>query len=92
MYCIPIKPSEAERVNEVGQKLFARSISVENIPPTQVAHVQHVHRSAFQACYIRGQALICQQQLPSHSNWSWKETQNGWMPRWTTLPEASSLQ
>ena len=36
------KTSEAERVNEVRQELFARGRSVENIPPTQGALVQHV--------------------------------------------------
>ena len=56
-------------MNEARQELFARGRSVENIPPTQGALVQHVHRLAFQVRYIWGQALIPQQQLPSPSNW-----------------------
>ena len=84
------KTCEAERVNEARQELFARGRSVENIPPTQGALIQHVYRAAFQAGYIWGQALVPQQQLPSPSNWGWEETQDGWMAKWTTLPEAST--
>jgi len=36
---------------------------LENIPPTQGALIQHVHRTAFQAGYIWGQALIVQQEF-----------------------------
>ena len=77
-------------MNEAQQELFAKGRSVENIPPRQGALVQHVHRAAFQAGYIWGQALVIQQQLPSPSNWGWEKTQDGWMPKWTTLPEAST--
>ena len=77
-------------MNEARQELFARGRSVENIPPTQGALIQHVYRAAFQAGYIWGQALVPQQQLPSPSNWGWEETQDGWMAKWTTLPEAST--
>ena len=85
------KTCEAERVNEARQELFARGRSVENIPPTQGALIQYVYRAAFQAGYIWGQALVPQQQLPSPSNWGWEETQDGWMAKWTTLPEASTV-
>ena len=70
--------------------MFARGRSVENIPPTQGALIQHVYRAAFQVGYIWGQALVPQQQLPSPSNWGWEETQDGWMAKWTTLSEASA--
>ena len=34
--------------------------------------------------------MVPQQQLPSPTNWGWEKTQDGWMPKQTTLPEAST--
>ena len=46
--------------------LFAKgSRTLENIPPTQGALLQHVKRAAFQAGHVWGQALQSQQELPS---------------------------
>ena len=44
----------------------------------------------FQAGYIWGQALIYQQEVPSPTEWDWEKSENGWVPKWTELPEASA--
>ena len=36
-----------------------------------------------------GQALISQQDIPSPTEWGWEQSENGWIPKWTDLPEAS---
>ena len=50
------------------------------IPPTQGALVQHIVRAVFQAAYIWGQALHVQQEVPSPTEWGWKESENGLVP------------
>ena len=52
--------------------------------------MQHVRRAVFQAGFIWGQTLICQQEVPSPAEWGWEESENGWVPKWTELPEASA--
>ena len=84
------KTSDATQVNEARQKLFIKGTrSLENIPPTKGALVQHVHRAILQAGYIWGQTLISQQDVPSPTNWGWEKSEDGWVPKWTELPEAS---
>ena len=39
---------------------------------------------------MRTQALICQQEIPPPTEWGWEESENGWVPKWTDLPEASA--
>ena len=84
------KTSEAKRVNEARQQLFAKGTrSLENIPPTQGALVQHVRRAVIQAGYIWGQALNVHQEVFSPTEWGWKDSENGLIPNWKDLPEAS---
>ena len=84
------KTSEATQVNKARQALFVKGTrTLENIPPTKGALTQHVRRAVFQAGYVWGQALISQQDIPSPTEWGWEQSENGWIPKWTDLPEAS---
>ena len=84
------KTSEAIKVNESRQRVFAQSSrTIENIPPTQGALMQHLKRATYQAAYIWGQMLVAQPDIPSPFNWGWEDTKAGWAPKWTTLPQAS---
>ena len=84
------KTSDATQVNEARQKLFIKGTrSLENIPPTKGALVQHVRRATLQARYTWGQKLISQQEVPSPTNWGLEKSGDGWIPKWTELPEAS---
>ena len=84
------KTSEATSVNEARQSLFAQgSRDLENISPTQGALKQHIKRAVYQAAYVWGQTLVTQQELPSPADWGWERTTQGWIPKWTDLPEVS---
>ena len=64
--------------------------SIENIPPTYGALVEHTKRVAYQAGYCWGQSLTPDPTLPSPAEWGWTRSANGpWQPNWTMLPEAS---
>lgn len=77
-------------VNEARQSIFAQGTrTIDNIPPTQAALVQHIKRAAYQACQVWGQALEPVQELPSPLEWGWQQSEGVWSPIWTTLPEAA---
>ena len=82
------KTSEANQVNEARQALFVKGTrALEDIPPTKGALTQHIRRAMFQAGYVWGQALIFYIPLPTE--WGWEQSENGWIPKWTDLPDAS---
>ena len=76
------------RVNDARKKLFTQnSRSLENLPPTQAALMQHIKRASYQSnCW--NHALTTNPEFPSPIDWGRKEI-TGWQPLWTTLPEAS---
>lgn len=85
------KTSSMETVNETRRDMFCqKSKSMDAIPPTQDALLQHAKRASYQT----GIWATCdqpQQQAPSPENWGWmldKESRS-WTPVWTTLPVAS---
>ena len=83
------RSSDSNRVNEARRELFVRGTrSLENIPPTHTALIQHIKRAVYQAGYVWGQSLLTQQELPSPGNWGWEECEGEWIPKWTDLPEA----
>ena len=76
---------DATQVNKARQELFVKGTrSLEYIPPTKGALVQHVRRAVLQAGYAWGQALISQQDILS-TNWGWEKSDNRWVPKWTEL-------
>ena len=81
--------SESTDINEARKQLFTqKSRTLENIPPTQTALVQHIKRTCYQAnCW--NQALVRDPQMPEPSDWGWTKETTGWQPIWTTLPAAS---
>ena len=78
-------------VNEAHKDLFTRKgQSIENIPPSYGALVEHTKRIAYQAGHCWGQSLTPEPILPSPSKWGWTRSDNElWQPYWTMLPEAS---
>ena len=84
------KTLDVETVNEARQVLFSKgNRQLENIPPTHDALIEHVKRATYQAGHVWAQALNPEPQLPSPGAWGWKRDGQCWIPRWTTLPEAS---
>ena len=82
----------ASSINEARQLLFSQGTrTLNNIPPTEDALLQHVKRAAHQAGFIWGQSLENIQQIPNFSNWGWQQIDDRWTPIWITLPEASKF-
>jgi len=80
---------EETTVNMARQKLFSSTTkSLDKIPPTQGALVEHIKRSAYQSAIIWGQTLSPEPQSHSPGEWGWKQVNGEWVPFWSALPEA----
>ena len=76
-------------VNEARKVLFAQGTqSIEHIPPSQAALIEHIKHAAYQAGYVWGQTFATMQELPNPTEWGWTKVTDGWTPHWTILPEA----
>lgn len=85
------KTSGLKSINEARRELFCqRSKTMETIPPTQEALLQHCKRVAYQA-WIWTTSTSSQQQIPSPegNGWTIDVETNSWLPVWTTLEVAS---
>ena len=69
----------------------ARHQSLENLPPTQAALIQHIKRALLQASFYWNQATAVQQDIPEFNAWGWfrDSTRKTWEPYWTNLGDAS---
>ena len=73
-----------KHVNKARQSLFAQGTKrIENIP--QAALLQHINRAG----HVWGQTLLPIQELPRPSEWGCCHSEDGWVPFWSELPEAS---
>ncbi|XP_071952428.1 uncharacterized protein [Antedon mediterranea] len=83
------KTSTLRSVTKLRQDLFSRKArTMDNIPPTQDALLQHSNRSIYQTS-IWTTSLQPQQNAPSPEDFGWTKTGSTWTPVWTILPEAS---
>ena len=76
-------------VNAARRSLVARGRTVDRIPPTQAALIEHTKRAAYQAGHIWGNTIIPSPELPETIMWGWKLDNSKLVPDWTPLPEAS---
>ena len=84
------RTSPHQDVNHAWQSMFSQGTrSIESIPPMQASLEEHVKRAAFQASHVWGQTLDPIQELPSPADWGWHLSSDGWIPTWSTPPEAS---
>ena len=85
-------PTIERIINQCRKHLFAtKESSLDRIPPSKDALLQHTNRSLYQGCYCWHQSLIPHQTLPSPENWGWKVEENTFKVVWTILPEASQI-
>ena len=85
------RTSTKTSVNEARKELFAQKArSLDGIPPTQAALKEHIKRATYQGAYCWGQSTVPSMLLPSPGEWGWKESPEGWIPFWTTLPDVSN--
>ena len=77
-------------VNPAHQQIFDQlSKTIEYLLPTKEALTEHIKRATYQAGYVWDQSLIAEQVLPSPDKWGWAESESGWVPFWTPLPQAT---
>uniref|UniRef100_A0A1X7T7W9 Tesmin/TSO1-like CXC domain-containing protein n=1 Tax=Amphimedon queenslandica TaxID=400682 RepID=A0A1X7T7W9_AMPQE len=84
------RTSKAICINEARKHLFSKKgRSMDAIPPTKAALIQHIRRAVYQGGHCWGKVYQAAMNLPSPENWGWTDT-NDWKPLWTTLPEAGA--
>ena len=91
-FCVILydKTSSLQSVDEARKELFCqKNRTMELIPPTQNALLQHCNRVIYQAG-IWSNSNITNPDLPSPEEYGWKLSQETkWCPVWITLPVAS---
>lgn len=83
------RTSTCTKVNDARRKLFPLKNSVQQIPPTRAALVEHVKRAVYQGGHIWEKTLLPDPVLPSPTEWGWVKTEGMFEPLWTTLLQAS---
>ena len=80
-----------EYVDEARRELFCqKNRSMETIPPTQNALLQHTQRAAYQAgIWTTSNYTNLDTPSPEGHGWLFDKTSNSWIPVWTTIPVAS---
>ena len=64
--------------------------SLDNVPPTQCALLQHTRRAVYQAGHIWGQSQVKDPVVPAPDKWGWeRDGEATWVPLWSTQPEAA---
>ena len=83
--------SNEHSVNKARQQLFTKKgRTIDGLPPTKAALIEHAKRAAYQAGHVWGQMLVTDPDLPSPGDWGWKKNETGgWDVQWTLLPEAT---
>ena len=78
-------------VDEARHNLFTSGLkTLENLPPTRAALLQHIKRAVLQASFYWKQALLVHQEIPDFIEWEWeRDDQVAWLPFWTTLKDSS---
>ena len=84
------KTSPLSSVNETRKELFChKNRSMDRIPPTQNALLQHTQWAVYQA-EIWTTSTQVQQVVPSPEEFAWTKTSStSWHPVWMTIPEVS---
>ncbi|GFO47368.1 hypothetical protein PoB_007387300 [Plakobranchus ocellatus] len=77
-------------VDSAKKNIFTtKDRSMDNIPPTKAALLQHTKRAIYQGGYVWGQALVRCPVIPSSNTHGWQKSGGqGWQIFWTLLPEA----
>ena len=69
------RTNSQEHVNDARRQLFTHNCrTIDVLPPTRAALIQHALRAAYQAGYCWGQMMIPAPDLTSPSEWRWVQT------------------
>ena len=80
------KNCDKDTVNAARRKLVGQGRTVDRIPPTEKALWEHLKRAIYQAGYVWGRCLQLRLDLPSATEWGWKNDESGheYVPLWST--------
>ena len=84
------KTSELQHVDEARKEQFCqKGKTMERLPPTQDALLQHTKRAVYQAG-IWCTSELSEQHIPTPEDWGWSlDEEKNWIPVWNTLPIAA---
>ena len=72
------RTSSQQSVNQARKELFAqKGRSIDGIPPTQAALIQHARRAAHQGGHCWGQTMVAAPELPFPFDWGWMRKDTG---------------
>jgi len=84
------RTSECVTLDLARKHMFTkRSRTMENIPPTSNAFLQHVKRSVYQAVHCWSHSLESQMPVFDPAEWGWCKDEDKWLPLWMTIPQVS---
>ena len=86
------KNCDSELLNDAMKVMFTYSQkSLDSIPPTQHALLQHAKRALLAAAFIWKQSLSKIPKIPQPSDWGWEwnTRTNQWVQFWTDLADVS---
>ena len=88
------KTSSLLSVNEARRELFCqKNRTMESIPPTQEALLQHSKRAAYQARIWASSNQVQQKtQTPEGCGWTLDTETKSWRPVWSSLPKVSKAR
>ncbi|KAL8620009.1 hypothetical protein ACOMHN_015291 [Nucella lapillus] len=79
-------------INDARQFMFSIHLkSMDAIPPTHHALIQHAKRALLVASFIWSKSLTKEPEMPEPADWGseWNPRTKRWMPHWTDLPDVS---
>ena len=82
------RTSPLTNIDETILDLSRKGRSMEAIPPTRAALLQHTKRAVYQGGHCWGKAMDRNLIMPSPKDWGWFDPPQ-WKPLWTTLPEVT---
>ena len=85
------KKSDYMDVDIARRSLVSDGRSIDRIPPTKAALLQHTKRAAFQAGHIWSSSLMKVLGSEVPCSWGWQQNQSEYEPLWSLLPEVSKV-
>ena len=79
-------------LDQARKHMFTKkSKTLETIPPTSNAFLQHVRRTVYQAVHCWSHCLEPLMPTFDPVQWGWCKDGEKWLPQWTTIPQVSSV-
>ena len=86
------KTNKSLRVNTARKYLLTiKGLAIDNIPPSELALIEHTKRAVIQASYCWGQCLVPSHEVVSPGDCEWHNNKaHIWVQFWNYLQQASA--